>query len=367
MKVLKILVIMLVLIMSAGAVCAADAVSGDDAGSDNQLILETIQDDTLETTQDDVYSVGEASFTDLSYEIGNSTGVLELTKDYKFYNETGNVLGIFLSKDNFVIEGNGHTLDADNQARMFIINATNVTLNNIKFINANRTNGGAIFVDAGCSLTTNNATFENNTADTGIVFVAGIYNSNGDKFLDSTVSQGGVIDLTDGELNIDGALMKNSEQLVWGFIKSTRSTLTVLNSIFRDTVSNYSTAIRADGKLLIKNSQFINLEAKITGGAIALRHLDECRIENCTFDSVRADKNGGAIFTDVMGFDHSNEGLLLINGSIFNNCTSGFGGAILHLGGDLVVDDSRFICNIASFDGGAIYVSNSNVAITNSL
>ena len=367
MKVLKILVIMLVLIMSAGAVCAADAVSGDDAGSDNQLILETIQDDTLETTQDDVYSVGEASFTDLSYEIGNSTGVLELTKDYKFNNETDNVIGIFLSKDNFVIEGNGHTLDADNQARMFIINATNVTLNNIKFINANRTNGGAIFVDAGCSLTTNNATFENNTADTGIVFVAGIYNSNGDKFLDSTVSQGGVIDLTDGELNIGGALMKNSEQLVWGFIKSTRSTLTVLNSIFRDTVSNYSTAIRADGKLLIKNSQFINLEAKITGGAIALRQLDECRIENCTFDSVRADKNGGAIFTDVMGFDHSNEGLLLINGSIFNNCTSGFGGAILHLGGDLVVDDSRFICNIASFDGGAIYVSNSNVAITNSL
>ncbi len=369
MKILKILVITLVLIMSVGAVCAADAVCGDDTGSDGQTILETIQeDDTLETTQNDDYSVGESSFTDLSYEIGNATGVLNLTRDYKFNNETDNVIGIYLSEDNFVINGNGYTLDANDQARIFVINATNVTLNNIKFINANRAHGGAILVDAKCSLTTNNVTFENNTAGEGIVYVvSGTYNSNGDKFLDSTVSEGGVIDLTDAELNIDGALMRNSKQLVWGFIKSAQSNLTVLNSIFRDTVSNYSTAIKADGKSLIKNTQFINLEAKITAGAIALRQFDECRIENCTFDSVRADKNGGAIFADVRGFDHSNDGLLLINGSVFYNCTSGFGGAVLHLGGDLVVDDSRFICNIASLDGGAIYVSNSDVTVTNSM
>ena len=370
MKVLKILVIMLVLIMSVGAVCAADADSGDFTGDDSQKILETVQEDNaLETTQDEIYAVGEATFTDLSNEIGNATLVLNLTRDYKFNNETDEAIGIgiCLSEDNFVIEGNGHTLDANNQARMFIINATNVTLNNLKFINANKTTGSAIFVDSGCSLTTNNVTFVNNTAGSGVVFVSGTYNSNGDKFLDSTISDGGVIELTYGELNIDGALMKNAEQLVWGFIKSTGSTLTVLNSIFRDTISNYSAAIKADGKILIKNTLFVNLEAEITGGAIALREFDECIIENCTFDSVRADKNGGAIFADVMGYQHSDEGLLLINGSIFSNCTSGFGGAILHLGGDLVVDDSRFIGNIVSFDGGAIYVSNSDVTIANSL
>ncbi|MDO5811380.1 MAG: C1 family peptidase, partial [Methanobrevibacter sp.] len=370
MKILKILVIMLVLVMSVGAACAADAVSSDDAGNDSQEILQTIREDnTLENTQNEVYATGEASFTDLSNDIGNATGVLNIDRDYKFNNEIDNSsIGIFINKDNFVIEGNGHTLDGNNQTRIFVVNATNVTLNNLKIINANNYNGGAIFVYFEGSLTTNNVTFENNTATQGIIYILkATYNSNNDKFLDATVSGGGVIYLVDSALNVDNALMMSSKQLDWGFIQSAgQSSVTVLNSMFTNTTSNYSAAMRVSGKIYVRNTKFINLEAILTGGAIAAREYDELIIEDCTFDNVISDKNGGAIFSDIKGYEHSPDGLLLVNGTTFNNCSSGFGGAILHFGGNLTIDNSTFTNNYAGFDGGAIYVSNTNLSIVNS-
>ena len=394
MKIAKILIIMLLLILSAGAVCAADTVSSDVMGNDSQEIIQTAQEDnTLETVQDDVYAVGDASFTELYLEIKNATGGLEIAQNYTFDNETDySCEGISISEDNFVIEGNGYTIDGSNQSRIFIISAKNVTINNLRIVNANRDLGGAIFINSGFSLTTNNVVFDSNVADEGVVYVNGAtYNSNNatfrnnaanggiivvemgeyasvnDKFLDSTVSGSGVIELSNSNLTIDDALFMNSKTLSWGFIKSSdQSSVTVLNSIFRDTTSNYSAAIRVGGKVLFRNTKFLNLEALITAGAIALREFDECIIDNCTFVNVSSDKDGGAIFSDIIGNEHPNQGLLFINGTTFINCSSGFGGAILHLGSYFTIHNSKFIDNYATFDGGAVYVSNSNVSIVNS-
>ena len=370
MKVLKILIIMLVLIMSVGAVCAADGISSDDMGNDTQNIPETLQEDNiLETSQDDVYAGGESSFTDLYHEISNSTDVLQITQNYKFDNETDRSDGgIEITKSNLVIEGNGYTIDGNGQSRIFVINASNVTIKNLNFINAKSDKGSAMFLNPDSSLTTDSVVFENNTAEEGVIYVSeSTYDSNNDKFLDSTVSGSGVIRVAGAELKVDNALMRNSKVLSFGFIQSSNSVITVLNSMFRDTVSNYSAAIRADGKSFIKNCTFINLEAVLTGGAIAVREVDECVIEDCTFVNVSSHKNGGAIFSDIMGYQHSNEGLLLINGTTFFNCSSGFGGVLLHLGGDLIIDNSKFIYDYSSFDGGAVYVAYSNVTISNSL
>ena len=231
---------------------------------------------------------------------------MNLNRNYKF-NESDDEIGITIATDNLVIEGNGYTIDGNNQARAFIIYANNVTLNNLKIINTHRANGGAIFIDPTFSLTTNNVTFENNSADNSIIYVVlSTYQSNNDKFLDATVPEGGVISVESGNLAVDNALMVSSKQLTWGFIKSDMgSTVTVLNSIFRDTISNYSTAMNVGGSSRIKNTKFINLEATITAGAIAAREFDECEIEDCTFINVSSDKNGGAIFADVKGFKHS--------------------------------------------------------------
>ncbi len=146
MKVLKIMIIMLVLIMAMGGVCAADDISDDIISDDGQK---------------DMYMVSEASFTDLTDEIEH-TEVLNLTQDYVFNNETDDSSGIIIGKDNFVLNGNGRTIDGNNQSRIFNITANNVTLSNLILTGGNTEKGGAIYATG--SLTLNNITFIANYA-----------------------------------------------------------------------------------------------------------------------------------------------------------------------------------------------------------
>jgi hypothetical protein len=128
MKALKIAIVMLVLIMSAGAVCAADA--DGVMASDNQ--------DILETAQDDVSGADEPkTFTDLKNDVFNSEDVFDVVYDYKFNNASDKSGFINVGKDNFIINGNGHTIDANNQSAIFNITARNVTVNNLTLTNAN--------------------------------------------------------------------------------------------------------------------------------------------------------------------------------------------------------------------------------------
>ena len=68
---------MLILIMSVGAVCAAESITDDTIGDDSQDILEAVQEDIttddssdiLKTTQNDICTAGEGSFTNLTDEI----------------------------------------------------------------------------------------------------------------------------------------------------------------------------------------------------------------------------------------------------------------------------------------------------------
>ena len=72
------MIVLLVLIMSVGAVCAADDISDEIISNDSQ--------DTLEITQDDIYTADEPSFADLTKEIENACTTLDLTRDYAFNN-----------------------------------------------------------------------------------------------------------------------------------------------------------------------------------------------------------------------------------------------------------------------------------------
>ena len=109
MKILKIMIFILILIMSVSAVCASDI------STDNQII---------ETSQKEVYATSEASFTNLTDEIENAGTSLTLTKDYTFNNATDNNLGILISKNNFILNGNGHTIDGTDNP---LFNSLNVT------------------------------------------------------------------------------------------------------------------------------------------------------------------------------------------------------------------------------------------------
>ena len=113
--------------------------------------------------------------------------ILVLSEDYLFNptSDTNYVNGVEITQDNLTIDGQNHTIDSANQARIFNVLAFNVTIRNINFINGNTSFGGAsrrnatvknsIFV-CNCAeyggaiymgnytVTIENSTFENNTA-----------------------------------------------------------------------------------------------------------------------------------------------------------------------------------------------------------
>ena len=202
---------MLVLIMSVGAVCAAESITEDAIGDDSKEILETVQEDIttddstdiLETAQNDIYTASDDSFTNLTDEI-NSKDVVDLTHDYKFNNEADDKSGIVIGKDNFVLNGNGHTIDGKNQSRIFNIIANNITLNDLILINGNAEKGGAIYASG--SLTLNNVTFTDNYASKqgGAVGLYGdvTLNCNDSHFIDNYAEAGSSIFVEKGKLNI---------------------------------------------------------------------------------------------------------------------------------------------------------------------
>ena len=364
MKALKIAIVMMVLIMSAGAVCAADA--DDVIASDNQNILETAQDDISAADE-------PKTFTDLKNDVFNSEAVFDMQYDYKFNNASDKNDYIPIEKDNFVINGNGHTIDANNQSSIFSIYARNVTVNNLTLMNANFDSVSVFLVGLNCSLTTNNVNFINDTsAIAGIIAILGSYSSNNDRFIDCTSSMGVLhmeCPIPDASLSleINNAVVSDSNIPDWGFIYSEflDTNITILNSTFTNITSDYSTVVKGTSRTIIRNSKFINLSSRISAGAIALKNVNEAVIDNCTFINVTSIKDGGAIVSDVSG-DKDFDGTVTIINSDFVNCHSGFGGAVMQLSGNLTVNNCTFTNNSVEFDGGAIYLSNVSADISNS-
>ncbi|SDA64423.1 C1 family peptidase [Methanobrevibacter millerae] len=354
MKVLKIIIVMLILIISVGAVCAADDISEEIISND---------------AQEDIYMVDEASFTDLADEIENAGMTLDLTRDYAFNNATDNNTGIVIAKDNFVLNGNGRTIDAKNQSRIFNITANNVTLSNLVLTGGNAEKGGAIY--AAGSLILNNVTFSDNYASKqgGAVGLYGdvTLNCNDSLFIDNYADAGSSIFVEKGKLNIyNSDLSSNVFNRYSQIVAFKNSIIYVENVTFSNSSSSYAAALffKNVKSATIRNSKFINLNANLTAGAVGLRNGGELYIENCEFTNTTSTNNGGAVFADIIGEDESDGNVTLID-SVFRDTYSGFGGAYVQLGGKFLLSNSEFINSHATFNGGAVYLSYTDTEINN--
>ena len=359
MKIMKIMIVMLILIMSVGVVCAADDISDEIISDDGQ--------DTLEITQYDIYTTGESSFSNLADEIENAGTSLDLTKEYTFNNATDNNTGILISKDNFVLNGNGHILDGNNQSRIFNITANNVTLNDLVLINANSDKGAAIRVNG--TLTLNNITFINNNAREfgGAIALYGnvTLTCNNSKFIDNTGERGAIF-IQNGKLNLYNAYLTSKTFSKAGQIYGhTGSSINIENTTFENIITKYSPAVYlSSSKARIINSKFNNLKANISAGAMSLREGGELYIENCKFINTTSFRNAGAVYVDITGYARSEGNVTIVN-SLFKDTDSEFGGAYLQLGGQLWLNNTEFINNHATYNGGAIYLSFVDSAINN--
>ena len=112
----------------------------------------------------------------------DSRETLVLTCDYAYKEGYDDLGGIIVTRDNIVIDGQGHILDGMATARIFDIQAKNVTLRNIVFANGYSDYGGAIRGDGllidNCSFINNYANYGGAVSGAGIIINESSFNGN---------------------------------------------------------------------------------------------------------------------------------------------------------------------------------------------
>lgn len=207
--------------------------------------------------------------------------------------------GISINK-NVVINGNGHTIDANGNGRIFnVYNTGNLTITNCTFIRCDKiTNGAAIYNKGNLNII--NCNFSNNYAEE---------------------RGGSIYNYDDGNMAISGCNFVNCSAFYYG-----------------GAINNY-------GNLNINFSSFTNCSSKNSaGGAIDTSGklvVYECSFINCSNNAIYSRND------------------LNISFSNFINCSASSGGAIGN-SGKLVVYGCSFINCSATNQGGAIYIYRQN-------
>ena len=343
--------------------------------------------------------LGIETFTDLQNAIDLVDGILTLDSDIAMTDDeaAGFVGGVAINKD-IVIDGKGHTIDAKNLGRIFSIGeGFTVTLTNATLINGKATEGGAIYNDG--SLTLSDVKLSDNAADSygGAVFNNGelvvsdsVFDSNDIVNRGSaSVDYGGaaIYNWYDGTLTVSGSNFtnniknyKNGDRLVGAI--ATIGDATISDSYFVNNAGRWGGAISASGYLIagddvntltVSGSTFKE-NGGLYGAGIFVAGSD-FTVSDCVFDKNTAfgkgnmtpnNNNGAAIVVTDTGKDITGA----ITGSNFTNNKAQYGGAIYICEGNIAISDSLFENNSADVEGGAIdidsAINNPVVTVENS-
>lgn len=310
----------------------------------------------------------ENSFNDLNLEIAGSNEV-NLTKDYFFddENDLDYKNGISIKdRESLVINGNNHSINANNLATIFDIKSSKVVFNNIIFKNSNET---AVMIK-NSNITSNNNLFINDMNNSrALKAYNSILYSNNDCFVDNYDEYyGSSIWAKGADLVLVNATFSNRYNLNWAlvYVEGKKSNACIVNTTFENINAKYTPAIYFDSaRGTVSNCIFKNLGAELTGGAIGVKNVNgSVSITNSSFINVSSYKNGGAIFVDL---DQSDiDGNVLLKDCLFDSCYSMIGGAYLQLGGTVTIINTTFKNNSAYMEGGAVYTSFNDLNIYNS-
>ena len=335
----------------------------------------------------------QKDFTSLQTDIDNSQGAFELTYDIKHGDDEIDNYGISITK-NTIINGNGHTIDANGHGSIFVVKDSSVTLtlNDLTLINANPvsdssgivSNGGAVYFD-GSTLIVNNVNFKNNTVYKygGAIYTTGtcivdssVFDGNDVQFRSQNIDNGGAAIYADNGASL---LISNSQ------IINNHKNMVIRDNNVGDLVDG---VVVATGYTKISKSYFRNNSGCYGGAVTSLGYTNAGKnqiiIENSVFDANRAFqgaavnvmgstfKISGTNFTNNKGVGYGsgnpNVGALLtwygcegtISDCNFINNTAD-NGAAYRLGDDnngvssASVDSCTFINNTATNQGGAVY------------
>lgn len=336
------------------------------------LILSILISLSFVLASDNGIEGNDNSFKNLRHDIKNSNTTFNMQKNYKC---NSNDSTLTFTGKNLTINGNGHKIDGsdmlsgldfktnDEECKIII---NNVTLSNFK--------GPAISIHS-LDFEFNNVTFTDNTGNgEGIIIIEDSNNFTFNNCTFKSNSNASSIHAMTSNLTVKNSIFSGNNE---GFsaIDNNRGSLIIDNSDFKNYNAHYGAILNYKGDYFsIKNSNFSNSHAMRTGGAILgkffpnddLTTSGDMIIENCSFTNLSSQSNGGIIYMDL---DSGSAGIpktLNITDSNFINSSSKFGGAIVNLGGNVNVKNSKFINNAAKSTGGAIYTSWTNLTIDNS-
>ena len=360
------------------------------------LSMSAVSAEDVSINADDTYQTPneiQKDFTSLQTDIDNSQGVFELTYDVKHGDDEIDNYGISITKTT-IINGNGHTIDANGHGSIFVVKDSSVTLtlNDLTLINANPvsdssgivSNGGAVYFD-GSTLIVNNVNFKNNMVYKygGAIYTTGtcivdssVFDGNDVQFRSQNIDNGGAAIYADNGASL---LISNSQ------IINNHKNMVIRDNNVGDLVDG---VVVATGYTKISKSYFRNNSGCYGGAVTSLGYTNAGKnqiiIENSVFDANRAFqgaavnvmgstfKISGTNFTNNKGVGYGsgnpNVGALLtwygcegtISDCNFINNTAD-NGAAYRLGDDnkgvssASVDSCTFINNTASNQGGAVY------------
>ena len=383
-----------------------------DDSNENQTIFTTLKSqenassNLLSSSNEDILgaSIDVTTYSALRSAIGNNA--------YSLINIKNNLVSdgsvININRNNFVIDGNGYTIDGNNRnSRIFYgTGRSSITLKNINIINtlysissSTSQNGGAIFFSASNNILIYNCNFTNNNlagspsrgvalcfvGDSGVgcsninvsncnfikchgnAYGGAIYwnTCNGViyscNFINNTNNQGtadqqgAALYLANTYVSIDNCNFINNIAKDHGgalLLVFVNGTITNCNFTNNKAIERTGGAIHGNTltKFKIDNCIFINNSAPNGGGIVFYNKFIDVNITNSFFKNNTASQNGGAI-----GIEAKNCLRTLIE-----NCTiidsSAFDGAAIYINSvDTMMRNCSFVNNSASHWGGAIY------------
>ena len=358
-KKMLMLAILLVALLAVSTVNAAENTTDDIVGIDE--------------TTDEVMSVendNEGSFTDLANEIANATGEFNLTRDYAYANDDPMYInGITIDKK-IVINGNGHTIDGNNQARIFNVTASNVVINNINFVKCDHNNGAAIHwgysgengILFACSFV--------NCSDCAVIWRSDYGVLSNCTFINCTSNSGpGAIswdshysvlaNCTFANCNSQDSLRNRGGAINWQAYNSVMANCSFESCYSRNVGGAFYSDSDLSGNCILANCSFVECSANGDGGAIYWG-CSYSVLANCSFEKCSSRKaNGGAIYCDSYSLDN------FCNCS-FNDCSAYENGGAIHNCRDRILIDNCSFVNGNATMGGGIYCSSTSISIINS-
>ncbi len=246
------------------------------------------------------------TFWDLNQIInGNANDTITLDKDYAYNPDSDSAFvdGIVINRS-VTINGNGSSIDAKGQAKIFHVQSANTVIENLTLKNANHNKyGGAIYFSSpgtvtNCTFTDNtaryggaiyfnrpgtvtNCTFTDNNAsyNGGAVYFLDTGNVTNCTFTDNTASNGGAV-YFDGTGTVINCNFTGNNATFGSaiFFNSYGYAYTISNSIFLNNLAN------AESLEIIKNDNNITITFKGNDNLLnAIYSLDDVNFANVTY------------------------------------------------------------------------------------